>query len=337
MDPGRGASTHPAAVAKTVPTFAEKLTRRSVYAGSERAQGWVVDRGLFEEPLYPYMLLSFDCNRIEGRGWVSHTKGKLFASETRQGQQEPPRAGDGKLSFKVTKTYKADPVGLSEATIGNRRCAGVAGGLHRGGPRTLVLARFLVKLFLSRVQDGSESCGSQNNAPVPGMLATALASSRSTRGPRGRHGGRHGVIYRAPPPRAARAPSRPRPLAPRKRPTRRGDPTCGRGHHRGSRARRRRSDRAASTRRQPRCRYSRTRARLSARHLRRARPSSRSGGLELEQLRRSPRALRPRPDRRKRVRKAERRFRPRVGAPRGRHREGAGRRGDTHRLNWQTL
>ena len=36
--------------------------------------------GLFEEPLYPYMLLSFDCNRIEvAEGGYHIPKGKLFA------------------------------------------------------------------------------------------------------------------------------------------------------------------------------------------------------------------------------------------------------------------
>ena len=195
-----------------------------------------------------------------------------------------------------------------------------------------------MKLFLSRVflMDQKKLRGSQSNAPVPpGMLATALASSRSTFGPsRGRHGAASFSSRAAAPASFA---SRPlpgsRPLAPRK-------PTATRPAGTSTsepRPSSRKSSaaaihRAASTRRRPRCRYSRTRARLSARHLRRARPSlgARRARARTE-LRRSPGALRPRPDRRKRVRKAERRFRPRRERLAGDIEKGAGRRGDTLR------
>ncbi len=82
--------------------------------------------GLFEEPLYPYMLLSFDCNRIEvAEGGYHIPKGKLFAEvKHARGSKSGHVLSDGKLSFKVTKTYKADLVGLSEATIGEPTMCG---------------------------------------------------------------------------------------------------------------------------------------------------------------------------------------------------------------------
>ena len=82
--------------------------------------------GLFEEPLYPYMLLSFDCNRIEvAEGGYHIPKGKLFAEvKHARGSKSGHVLSDGKLSFKVTKTYKTDLVGLSEATIGEPTMCG---------------------------------------------------------------------------------------------------------------------------------------------------------------------------------------------------------------------
>mmetsp|Transcript_1165 Transcript_1165/g.4366 ORF Transcript_1165/g.4366 Transcript_1165/m.4366 type:complete len:229 (-) Transcript_1165:60-746(-) len=92
---------------------------------NERKAGlWIW--GLFEEPLYPYMLLSFDCNRIEvAEGGYHIPKGKLFAEvKHARGSKSGHVLSDGKLSFKVTKTYKADLVGLSEATIGEPTMCG---------------------------------------------------------------------------------------------------------------------------------------------------------------------------------------------------------------------
>ena len=92
---------------------------------NERKAGlWIW--GLFEEPLYPYMLLSFDCNRIEvAEGGYHIPKGKLFAEvKHARGSKSGHALSDGKLSFKVTKTYKADLVGLSQATIGEPTICG---------------------------------------------------------------------------------------------------------------------------------------------------------------------------------------------------------------------
>ena len=92
---------------------------------NERKAGlWIW--GLFEEPLYPYMLLSFDCNRIEvAEGGYHIPKGKLFAEvKHARGSKSGHVLSDGKLSFKVTKTYKADLVGLSQATIGEPTICG---------------------------------------------------------------------------------------------------------------------------------------------------------------------------------------------------------------------
>ena len=114
----------------------------------------------------------------------------------------------------------------------------VAGGLHRGGLRTFSVrtkvARFLVKLFLSRVQDGSEkkswltkqrarapACSpprSHPRDPPSRPRAVAMAVDTASISPRAA----------APALFASRALPASRPLAPRKPPTTRpaGTSTC---------------------------------------------------------------------------------------------------------------
>lgn len=77
--------------------------------------------GLFEDPLYPYLVFSMDVNRIDvADGGKYHIpSGTLFAEVKHQrGSKSGSVLTDGVLSFKVTKTYQADLVGLSKVTVG---------------------------------------------------------------------------------------------------------------------------------------------------------------------------------------------------------------------------
>jgi hypothetical protein len=82
--------------------------------------------GLFEEPLYPYMLLSMDVNRLEvAEGGYHIPAGKLYAEvKHARGSKSGHVLSDGVLNFKVTKTYAADLVGLSKALVGEPTMCG---------------------------------------------------------------------------------------------------------------------------------------------------------------------------------------------------------------------
>ena len=76
--------------------------------------------GLFEDPLYPFLLFSLDVNRIdvadEGKFYIP--SGTLFAEmKHARGSKQGLVLTDGVLSFKVTKTYQADLVGLSKVAV----------------------------------------------------------------------------------------------------------------------------------------------------------------------------------------------------------------------------
>ena len=86
---------------------------------NERKAGlWIW--GLFSEPLYPYLLFSMDVNRVEvAPGGYHVPAGKVFAEMRHaRGSKQGCVLSDGTLSFKVTKTYQADLVGLSEVAVG---------------------------------------------------------------------------------------------------------------------------------------------------------------------------------------------------------------------------
>ena len=86
---------------------------------NERKAGlWIW--GLFSEPLYPYLLFSLDVNRVEvAPGGYHVPAGTLFAEmKHARGSKQGSVLTDGTLSFKVTKTYQADLVGLSEVAVG---------------------------------------------------------------------------------------------------------------------------------------------------------------------------------------------------------------------------
>lgn len=92
---------------------------------NERKAGlWIW--GLFEEPLYPYMLLSMDVNRLEvAEGGYHIPAGKLFAEvKHARGSKSGHVLSDGVLNFKVTKTYQADLVGLSKVSVGEPQMCG---------------------------------------------------------------------------------------------------------------------------------------------------------------------------------------------------------------------
>eukprot|EP00740_Mantoniella_antarctica_P004760 CAMPEP_0181357012 /NCGR_PEP_ID=MMETSP1106-20121128/4725_1 /TAXON_ID=81844 /ORGANISM="Mantoniella antarctica, Strain SL-175" /LENGTH=252 /DNA_ID=CAMNT_0023469829 /DNA_START=100 /DNA_END=858 /DNA_ORIENTATION=+ len=92
---------------------------------SERKAGlWIW--GLFEEPLYPFMLLSMDINRLEvAEGGYHIPQGKLFAEiKHARGSKSGHVLTDGVLNFKVTKTYQADLVGLSKVSVGEPTMCG---------------------------------------------------------------------------------------------------------------------------------------------------------------------------------------------------------------------
>jgi hypothetical protein len=86
---------------------------------NERKAGlWIW--GLFSEPLYPYLLFSLDVNRVEvAEGGYHVPAGTLFAEmKHARGSKQGSVLSDGTLSFKVTKTYQADLVGLSKVAVG---------------------------------------------------------------------------------------------------------------------------------------------------------------------------------------------------------------------------
>jgi hypothetical protein len=100
---------------------------------NERKAGlWIW--GLFSEPLYPYLLFSLDVNRVEvAPGGYHVPPGTLFAEmKHARGSKQGSVLTDGTLSFKVTKTYQADLVGLSEVAVGEpNKCGRIKGGMRR--------------------------------------------------------------------------------------------------------------------------------------------------------------------------------------------------------------
>jgi hypothetical protein len=76
--------------------------------------------GLFNEPLYPYLLFRCDVNRIEvAEGGYHVPSGTLFCEmKHARGSKQGSVLTDGSVSFKVTKMYQADLVGLSKVTVG---------------------------------------------------------------------------------------------------------------------------------------------------------------------------------------------------------------------------
>ena len=92
---------------------------------NERKAGlWIW--GLFSEPLYPYLLFSLDVNRVEVADGGYHVpEGTLFAEmKHARGSKQGCVLSDGTLSFKVTKTYQADLVGLSKVAVGEPTACG---------------------------------------------------------------------------------------------------------------------------------------------------------------------------------------------------------------------
>ncbi len=92
---------------------------------NERKAGlWIW--GLFSEPLYPYLLFSMDVNRVEvAEGGYHVPAGPVFAQmKHARGSKQGCVLTEGTLSFKVTKTYQADLVGLSKVAVGEPNACG---------------------------------------------------------------------------------------------------------------------------------------------------------------------------------------------------------------------
>lgn len=92
---------------------------------NERKAGlWIW--GLFEEPLYPYLLLTLEANRVEVAEGGYHVPAGRLLGEMRhaRGSKQGSVLTDGLLRFEVTKTYQADLVGLSKVTVGEPTTCG---------------------------------------------------------------------------------------------------------------------------------------------------------------------------------------------------------------------
>ena len=92
---------------------------------NERKAGlWIW--GLFEEPLYPYLLLTLEANRVEVAEGGYHVPAGRLLGEMRhaRGSKQGSVLTDGLLRFEVTKTYQADLVGLSKVAVGEPTTCG---------------------------------------------------------------------------------------------------------------------------------------------------------------------------------------------------------------------